>query len=312
MRRHRCMLWPFVAAAVAHLALASEAAAEELRYKFQQGEKLQFDVALSMSIAFSGEGMPDQTMTLEQTNEMVWTVEEVEEDGAARLRQTIERLQMSITAPPNVEFEYDSASGEEPSGTTAKRVLPLLHALVGANFEMTMSPRGEIADVKVPEQVAEALQKAPGAAEMGDMFTEAGFEKMVQQGSPAFPDGDMEPGREWTHTVELPAAGPDSRPTITSKYRYLGQEEVDGKTLDAIAVEVDMDLDLAGLVESTGAEVTVESQESGGKMYFDREAGRVHSSSLSGNMDMEIVTFGQTMHAHLEQSLTVNVKPAEQ
>jgi hypothetical protein len=311
MRPHEFKPWGILAAAGVLLANATGAPAEELRYKFEQGQKLKFSLAQDMSLAFSGEGVPDQTMNLEQVSEMLWTVLEVKEDGTARIEQTIERIKMSVAAPPSVEFQYDSASGEEPSGATAGKVMPLLTALVGAEFEMTMSPRGEILEVKVPERVTEALQKSAGAAELGEMFTEAGFKKLVQQASPAFPEGDVAPGREWSHVFELPGSSPESQKSATTRYRYIGPEEVEGKTLEAIAVEMVLDLNMAGLADQAGAEVTVKSQQSAGKMYFDRELGRVHSSAIDAAMDMEIAALGRTISAHLEQSVKVNVKPAE-
>jgi hypothetical protein len=285
---------------------------QELRYKFEPGQKLHFNLAQNMSLAFSGVGVPDQTMTLEQVNEMLWTVQEINEDGTARIRQTIERIKMSVAAPSSIDFQYDSASGEEPSGTTAAKVMPLLTALVGAEFEMSMSPRGEVLEVKVPERVSEALQKSAGAGELGEMFTEAGFKKLVQQASPTFPEGDLEPGREWTQVIQLPGSKPESQQTVTTKYRYLGQEDVERKKLDAIAMEVEMKLNLAGLADQAGAEVAVKTQRSEGKMYFDREAGRLHASALEGSMDMEITALGRTINAHLEQNVSVTVKPAQQ
>jgi hypothetical protein len=311
MRLHRYTLSTFLAAATLLLVPASGLRGEELRYKFEQGQKLHFNLTQQISLAFSGEGVPNETMTLEQVSEMLWTALEVKEDGAARIGQSIERIKMSVTAPPSVEFQYDSASGEEPTGTTAAKVMPLLTALVGADFEMTMSPRGEVLEVKVPERVAEALQKSAGAAELGEMFTEAGFKKIVQQASPAFPEGDLEPGREWSHVFELPGSSPESKKSATTKYRYIGQEEVDGRALDAIAVEMVMDLNMAGLTDQAGAEVTITSQESEGRMYFDRESGRVHSTAMDVTMDMEIAALGRTINAHLEQSIKVNVKPGQ-
>jgi hypothetical protein len=308
MQRLRFRFWTLLAACGALFAQAGESQAEPLRYKFEKGAKLRFSVVMDMSIAYSGKGLPDQRTSMAQTTEMLWTVEEVEENGAARIRQKIDHMKMSVQAPPNVNFEYDSASDEKPSGTTAARVMPLLTALVGAEFEMTMSPRGEVLDVQVPERVSEALQKAPAAAEAGEMFSEAGFKRMVQQGSPTFPEGDLEPGTEWTHAIEVPGENPETKQTITTRYRYLGQEEIDGKTLDAIAVELELQLPRG---TPDGATVTVQKQASSGKMYFDRAAGRIQSSTLEMTMDMQIAGQGTTIDSKLAQSVKVNVTPAE-
>ena len=43
-------------------------------------------------------------------------------------------------------------------------VAPIYDALTKGEFEITMSARGEIKDVKVPDEVLAAMKNSPGAA----------------------------------------------------------------------------------------------------------------------------------------------------
>jgi hypothetical protein len=298
-----------LAVAMAVLAAAGNARAQELRYQFEKGKRLLYSLAQNVDVLIKAEGVPEQQMKIDQTTEMSWTVEDVQEDGTARIVQSIDRIKMDLTAPPNVDFQYDSASEEEPTGALANMIKPTLEAIVGAKFTVTMNSRGQIKEIQVPQEVVEAAQKAPNAAQMGEMFTKEGFEKMVRQSLLTFPEGELKPGREWTETMEVPVPGMGGQQTVKTTYQYVGQEDVDGQTLDAFSVSQSMEFgDGAG---PAGGKISVKDQESTGKLFFDRAAGHVSSSNMSSNMTMEITVFGTTMTQQLKQNVQVDVKQAE-
>lgn len=307
MRRPNSFGWILLVATAA-LANVGRAEAQDLRYKFEEGQELLFNMKQNIDISLTAEGAEDQKSSfkqaIEQVTEILWTVDEVRDDGTAKISQKVQRIKMNLKATPNVEFQYDSASDEEPTGSIAANLTPILGALVGATFDVTMNSRGEIVEIQVPDDVVQALQKVPNAAQMGGMFSKEGLEKMVQQGSLTFPEGQIEPGREWTNSFEVESPGRGTQ-TVTTKYRYLGQEEVDGQTLDAFAVS--LQLDLGEDAAPAGTEVTVQKQESDGKIYFDREEGRMKSSRIDMNMDTEIEAFNQTMTSQMKQHVEVEV-----
>jgi hypothetical protein len=247
-------------------------------------------------------------MTMNQVTEMSWTVEDVQEDGAARINQSMDRIKMNLTAPPKVDFQYDSASEEEATGSVASMIKPVLEAMVGAKFAVTMTPRGEITQIEVPDSVIEATQKVPNAGQMGEMFTKEGFEKLIRQGTLTFPEEQLEPGRKWTDTLEVASPGMGGTLTVTTNYEYVGQEEVEGQTRDAFAVSQEMDF---GEAAPAGGKITVKDQNSTGKIYFDREAGHMSSSDMETAMTMEIVLFGRTIVQQLKQTMHMDVKRAE-
>ena len=299
----------FVFASMAGLIALEGAAAQEIRYKFEQGEKLSFNMTQNMEMLFKSEGVPDRESTTSQLTEMSWTVNEVRDDGTAQITQSIDRIKMSLAAPPNVNFEYDSAAAENPTGAVANMIKPVLEAMVGAQFAVTMNPRGDILEIEVPDTVVEAMQKVPNAAQMGEMFSKEGFENMIQQGSLTFPEGELEPGRKWSNKFEMQSPGLGGKQTITTNYEYLGQEEVDGQMLDAFAVS--LNLDFGEAQGAGGAKVGVKNQESSGKIYFDREAGHMKTSNIEMAMTMEIDVLGRTMTSELKQNVKVDVKKAE-
>lgn len=297
----------FLVAAAAVLG-PDDTSAQELRYKFEEGEKLLLNMKQNMTMSFSAEGAPDTKTNMDQVTEIIWTVDEVQEDGTAKISQTVDRVRLNLTVPPNIDFQYDSASDEAPTGSVAGQMAPVLEALVGAKFDVTMNTRGEIVDLEVPDSLVDALQKSPNAAQMGSMFSRDGLEKMVQQGSLTFPEGELAPGREWKNSFEVASPGTGAKQTVTTSYRYLGQEEVDGETLDAFAVA--LDIDFGEGATPAGANVTVQNQESSGKIYFDRQAGRMKSSNIDLSMKAQIEAFGRTMTSQMDQHVEVTVTPA--
>lgn len=295
--------------AVVVLAAAVDARGQDLRYKFEPGEKLLYTMTQDVAMVIKAEGVPEQQMTIDQTTEMSWTIEDVQDDGTARIVQSIDRIQMNLAAPPNVSFQYDSASNEEPTGAVANLIKPILQAMIGARFTVTMDARGQIKEIQVPDSLVEAMQKVPNAAQMGEMFTKEGFEKMIRQGTLVFPEKRLEPGAEWSQTLEAQNPGLGGKQTVTTSYEYLGREEVEGRTLEAFATSQSMQF--GDGATPAGGKITVKDQESNGKIYFDREAGHMKSSWTESNMTMEVAVFGTTMVQEINQSVQVDVKRAE-
>ncbi len=101
MRPTRRYCWISLAAAMC--AAGAELRAEDLRYKFEQGEKLLFSMTQNVTISLTAEGAPDQEKSFEQTIEQVtdilWSVDEVQEDGTAKISQTVERIRLNVHQP---------------------------------------------------------------------------------------------------------------------------------------------------------------------------------------------------------------------
>src|SRR5688572_6724098 len=113
---------------------------EPLRWKFEVGEKFDYDTTQDMTLTMKGGPVPQGiTTNVEQKMDMTWDVEGVNEEGEAVIRQKINRVQMTMTGPMgNVKYDSDS---EEPATGMAAMLAPMFDAMTQGEFELTMTSR---------------------------------------------------------------------------------------------------------------------------------------------------------------------------
>ncbi|MCI0333891.1 MAG: DUF6263 family protein [Planctomycetes bacterium] len=286
-------------AAVAVMSIASGAMAQEpLRWKFEKGAKFDYNMVQDMTIGSMGGPLGAQNVTMHQELGMTWDVQDVSKEGDAVIQQKIDRVKMKMTLPAPVgAIEYDSSSEKLPVGPAAM-LAPMYKAMTQGAFTITMTPRGEIKDVKIPDEVVAALKNSPGAAAMGDMATADGFKKMISQGSLVLPEGAPKQGEEWTTKVEVnnPAAG---KQIVETTYRYEGTKDVEGVKFAEFQPTIKMNFE--------GAQVKISEQASDGEILFNVVEGRLDSSKLEQHVTIDQPGGGQTK---IDQEIVVSVKPA--
>ena len=288
-------LRPLVALVLVAASAVTASAAEAIVWKYSPHLTNNYQMTQDTKVTKTGAGGDMQVDTL-LTIDMSWTVKEVKPDGSAVLEQKVNRMRMTIQTGDGMKSEIDTAATEEPQGQAAMAA-PLLKAITSNAFIVTMTPRGEVTDVVVPEGVAAALKNQPGAAQMGDLASAEGFKKLVGQASFVLPE-TLEPGKEWTSKTEakLPLVGTQ---TAVTTYKYEGPAEVEGAKLEKFSAKVD--------VSFAGGEVTVEipSQESKGEILFNGEAGRLESSSINQVTNLKITASGQIVEQKIDQTIGV-------
>ena len=292
---------PLRSACLVAVAITATAIAEDspLVWKFKPGDEHHYRMTQDMQMEMAlGLGERKVSTGVQQLMDMTWKVDQLDDQGRAKVVQKVDRIRMDMQAPGQPEMKYDTDSDEAPAGFGAM-LHPLFKAMTENPFTMNMSPRGELSDMELPEAFSNALKNVPGAAMMGEMFTDEGFLSMMQKSSLVLPTPeDLTVGHEWSTTSEMknPQIG-----TITSTitYRYLGPREVKGKEFEVFSIALEMDYG-DGMA---GVTIEVENQDSHGEVLFDREAGRLHSSKLQQDLDMAIGAGGQTMKQKLLQKV---------
>jgi hypothetical protein len=274
-------------------------AQDPLRWKLETGQKLNYNMVQDMTIGVAGGPLGDQNMTIHQVMNMIWNVVESKEDGDALIRQKFERVQTKMTMPPLGVIEYDSTSDQAPVGLAAM-LAPVYKALTESEFELTMTPRGEIKDVKIPEKLIEALKASPNAAALGDLATPDGFKKMMSQSALVLPENAPQAGEQSDTKVEMSAPF-GGKQIIDTTYRYDGTKDVDGVTCAVFQPTLKMAYEGEN-------QPKIKEQESSGEILFNVDAGRLHSSKLNQKMTLEQAA-GMLMK--INQTIAVEVKPAE-
>jgi Family of unknown function (DUF6263) len=280
-------------------------AQEELRWKFHEGEKLDYNMIQDMTIGTLGGPLGAQNVTMHQEMAMTWEVVGVNSDGDAVIRQKFERIKMKMALPGLGGFEYDTDSDEAPAGPAAM-LAPMYKKMTESEFELTMTSRGEIKEVKIPDDVLAALRNSPGAQALGEMATPEGFKKMIAQGALVLPEKAPKPDDEWSTKVEVnnPMAG---KQVIETTYKYVGTKDVEDVKYAVFEPTLKMTFEGTEQVQ-----MKVSEQESGGEILFDIAAGRLHSTKLEQNVTIDVTVGGQTIQQKIDQTIDVTVTPAEE
>ncbi len=131
-----------------------------LRWKLRPGEAINVKMAQNMDMKANVMGK-SLASSADMSMVMRWVVEDVDQDGVTEMRQSIQRLRMSMQTPGGKPVVYDSASQAEPVGM-AKNLAQNMQPLIGVEFIQTMSPRGEIIDVRLSDKAnAQLAQRRP-------------------------------------------------------------------------------------------------------------------------------------------------------
>jgi hypothetical protein len=275
------------------LATGRAGAAEPLAWKFTPGATNRYRLTQDLTVTMIPAAGGEVATTARNSMDMTMTVAETKDDGSAVIKQKFDRIRMSVQVAGGPAAEFDTQSTAEAEGFAAL-VAPLLREMARSEFTLTMTPRGEIKDVEIPEAMLRALAGSPGAQALGDLATAEGFQRSIRGAAFELPE-KLDAGEQWTTTSEMenPLLG---KQTITTVYRYVGPREVDGAACEEFAVTLE--------VSFAGREgVTVQSSEqtSSGTALFNRTAGRIQSTEMDHSLKLTIVAGGQSTSQSIKQ-----------
>jgi hypothetical protein len=296
------ILWVGVLAVAATLSAAPVQAQVTLRYKFKEGDKLNYVMEQKMDMTMNNAGN-ESTVTMTQKMDMTWKVTAVDKDGTAKITQTIDRVHITMdTPPPGGKTEFDSKDDKEPTDPVGKMIAPIFKAMVGAEFTLTMTPRGEAKDVVVPQKLLDAVEKAGPAA--GGMTPDV-LKQMASQGGLVLPEKALKKGDTWTPEPNKLKMEPLGTMTVKTEATYEGEVTKDGKKLEQIALKPKMTLEAPA---NATTKMTLKKQDNKGTALFDSAKGQLAETTMEMTMDMEIVAGGQTVNMKQKQAVSMKLK----
>lgn len=249
--------------------VTGRAADEALRWRFSAGESLQVSFLQTANTETVGAGVPT-SISIVMGMDMTWRVEEVAADGSATMSQSFDRLTMSMKTGDVASVDYDSAA--VPTSAPAKEIADAVAPLIGPKFQLTMSDRGEIQDVKL----SDAAQQAAANTREGlkSFFSADGISRVLRQSVIVFPEKPLAVGDQWEarSRVESPLGMLEQ----ISVYTYQGAVDRDGRMFERFTVESTLQVD----GDATRAKTKIKSQSQTGELLFDRDAGRLASSQV--------------------------------
>lgn len=284
---------------------ASLVAETTLRYKFKAGDKLHYEMTQSMAMEMQ---LPQQPEPLNNVVNQKMYIEletlEVLADGSARQRQAITRIVLSVDVkggPVAQSLKYDSDSKEEPTGPLAQTMIKALKPMIGAEWLQTMSPRGEVLEVEIPEKFANSLKSNPGAAMMGNLGSAEGLKQLSSQAAMSFPEAPLKAEESWDQTIELkmPFGLMKTKKTTT----YIGPQD---NGLELLKLDTAMEFEPG---EKSPVVLKVIDNDAEGQVLFDNRLGRMQGSKLHQVTKMEITSAGQTINQTVTTDVAFELAP---
>jgi len=301
MSTHRVAGRAFLAIPILALLAGSVQAQTTLKYKFKEGDKLNYAMEMTQKQTMNVQGMEVETVTT-QSMDMSWVIKSLKGDKA-QVTQTIERIRVKVDSP-FAGFEYDSKDGKEPEGPIGMLVGPLFAAMAGAEFTVTMNEQGEISETKVSEKLMEAMKANPMMAQMG--FSEDAIKNMLgQTGGSTLSKTAVKKGDTWNQKTELKMP-PLGLMKVSNTYTYAGPETRDGVKVEKIDLKADMSIEP---LPNAGQEIEIKikSSESKGALYFDNTAGRLVETSMNSKTAMEITAMGNVIEMLQDQTISMKL-----
>ncbi len=292
-----------VAAVALLLSSAEPAFAQKmLRWKFEKGQtfawKMVQDANITMTI-----GDMEQESSTSFAMTMGMFVKEVDEDSVASLEITMDRFQMEMEMAGQ-KMEYDSNSDEAPAGL-GEVFKKTFDPLMAMTYTFKMDSLGEILDVEVPEDMLKMLESNPGMQQFGKIFSKETLQDMSSTGWLTLPEEGLNVGDSWDMESETtnPILG---KQTVATHFTYEGSEELDGRTVEKISMEMDMEFD-EDTENELGIKLNIEDMTLTGTFYFDAERGRLAISEIKQEMEADLEVAGQSMHQVTDGTITATI-----
>jgi Family of unknown function (DUF6263) len=295
----RRVLWVWAIGGLVFAAQPSRAE-EALRWKFKAGDAFDYELIQEMNMNIEAGQAGQLGTTAGQTMNMTWNVKSVDDKGSAVVEQKIDRIRMKMTAPGNQGFDYDTDS-KDPAVGIAAMVAPTMEAMTAGQFTFTISPRGEVSDVKISDALLTAIKNGPG----GESGAVEQFKSMVSQVALVLPENPPKTGETWTTKIAVNSPGGGSQ-SVETTYTYDGTRDADGTTYAVIKPSLKMDI-----AKNPMMEMKMKDQKTDGEVLFDVNAGRLHSISINQNITLDMIAGGQSMPGTIDQNIEVKVAPAK-
>ena len=279
-----------LAAIIGLMGLIGPALADEpvlLRYKLAKGDKLIYKTAQESKQSQNVLNMKIETATTHDAI-ILREVDAVDSEGTATLKTKAERRKLKVG-----DYLFDSKSTDrDTTSAVGAAVTPVLERLTGSEYEVFVSSRGAVLDVKGYIELIGDLVKDNAAAQQipGAGGGKAGAQIAEQQHFVVLSDKPVSPGDQWEvpFDIDMPGLGKVKGKVV---YVYEANDKVGDRKTVRIGVASDVSIELK--IDAGGAKVTgtLSSSSASGSVQFDPETGRVlkskRSISMSGNLTVE-------------------------
>lgn len=254
-----------------------------LAAKFQKGDVQKLRKTFTRKQVFVSGERHDPFTWLEETVDMDVFCDGVNEQGAAALRQRIQRVRISGKELQNptgkvTEFQYDSTVPPEDDPLLA-RIEKSIRPMIGSEWLMKCDPQGQVSDISIPPPVLEGIKDGGFA---GKLFYEEGLHRIAEETGFYFPKSPVKPEDEWKSSIV--SDSPLGKLVEQRTFEVVGPgdkpEVAEIKVRISMAIEPNPNSKLPVQIKLLGGDGE-------GKILFDRVAGKLLETRLTQKMTME-------------------------
>lgn len=298
---HSLLLCVIVAAMCFHVATPDAKAEKLLRWKLKKGDAFEVIMTQDVNEKMNMEG-DDFEVTQRVSMYLTWKVVDIDDESVISLSQKLDRVVIELTVP-NVGVVRIDTESKEDGEVIAQKMLAVIRPMINAEVTQTMNDRGEILDVKIPDEALAGLKQNKL---MKDFFSGDAFKEMMRKAPPALPEQAVTPGFPWKRVSKVKS--PAGEMQMTNDFTYEGEVEKDGRKLDKITANIVMEFQ-DGDDNQLQSTVTVTDQENKGAIYFDANAGHVVESEIEQRMSMKLVVAGKSIDQKIVNTTVMKITP---
>ena len=229
--------------------------------------------------------------------EMDWNVVSAT-DEQFEIEQTITRIRLTINTPNKSGVKTTTIDTESEGKTTelGASLLEQIKPLIGTKFNVSMTPRGEIAEVSIPKDSLAQIRLAPASMPIRELLTEKGLKDLIGQSAIVFPENSISAGEDWT----IDAGQKNTAFSKTNTVTFIGTSLSDGVDVHTFKVNTDITESSNGVeqeVEPGTTKMTIQEFSGGGKIVFSPDGLVVVDSDMKNKM-MTNRNYREKNHPH--------------
>ena len=304
------MKFPLYAAALCALiapTVQAQSQAVKLELKFNPDQKIlvksEEKMQMNQEIEIFGQTQKTDTTVLNQKSVLITT--KTTDTGLTRTH-AIQDMKSEMGLPQSMKIKFDSKNpdkAEAPPFPGMDQVLEGMKMSAKAKRVYMYDKSNKLVSAKV-EGID--VQKLPIA--MQAEFDAKNMLKSRQEAAKSLPTKAVKPGDTWTVNSEL-QVGVGQTLATKVKHTYKGLVSKGDKKYDLIETEVldvTMKMEGPGLGGITMSDSDVKAKDSKGKIWFDREAGRIvaQESTLNIAGRLTMMAQGQELPVKMDMKLT--------
>jgi Family of unknown function (DUF6263) len=274
-----------------------------LRWKLKPGESFSVHTQqqTESQVAF---GAKSAKTKIEDELYLTWVVAAAD-DEAVTIRQTIQRIVVNMVGRDAAAVQFDSASKARPTGQ-AVSLASSLKPLVGAEFELKMSARGEMLEVKPVNEAATSLFASDEKPTEAGGASRGSLQQLLRQPLVILSADAVKEGSNWTISNKLAtSAGPMVQETA---YSLVEISEQGGKSMAKIAARSKLSPE-EGNSGKSGSRMTIKDQKQEASIVFSATDGRVIEVEQTQKLETERIYRETTIVVTLNSTQTTTITP---